>query len=181
MESTSDFYGLYNGYLSSPVIYLVFGFVFLMAIYWNGMRRYSVLKKLNIPGPKPLPYIGNILEIRKHGGIVNYQLECMKKYGKIFAIWTPNLSIVVADPEMLKQIMVKEFENFTNRVTHVQTSQTGLGVASARDENWKRIRHTLTPTFSAAKMKLMVPLMEKASDTLVSKLEGVADSGKSLN
>ena len=69
---------------------------------------------------------------------------------------------------------MKDFENFTNRVIH----RTGKFVFSARDENWKRIRHTLTPTFTAGKMKLMVPLMEKASDTLVTKLESVANTGK---
>ena len=177
MESVQGLYNLYLGHLSNPVISLLLGFLFLTVIYWYGMRRYSILKKLNIPGPKPLPYIGNILEIRKHGGILSFHMNCLKKYGRIFAIWTPNLAIVVADPEMLKQIMVKEFENFTNRFIHLKQPISKKLLFSARDETWRRIRHTLTPTFTALKMKLMVPLMEKASDTLVRKLEGVADTG----
>ena len=51
----------------------------------------------------------------------------------------------------------------------------------AKGGTWKRIRNTLSPTFSAHKMKLMVPLMNEACDLLLKKISEVADSGKSFN
>ena len=180
MESIVNLYHSSCGYLNNPIVSLFLGLSFLVLLYWNGMRRYKVLKDLNLPGPKPLPYVGNTLEIRKYGGILNYQVECMKKYGKIFAIWTPNLSIVVADPEMLKQILVKSFDNFMNRFVARELALGSANMFVARDGNWKRIRSTVTPTFSAQKMKLMRQSFEKASDTLVSKLEKVAGTGTNV-
>ena len=56
-----------------------------------------------------------------------------------------------------------------------------LNIATAKDENWKRIRSTLTPTFSTAKLKQLTELMEVAADTLKNKVKGVADTGKGLS
>ena len=51
----------------------------------------------------------------------------------------------------------------------------------AEREKWKRIRNTLTPAFSALKMKQMVPLMNACCDTLLRKLSEVADKDQSVN
>ena len=45
----------------------------------------------------------------------------------------------------------------------------------AEKDKWKRIRNTLTPAFSALKMKQMIPLMNTCCDNLIKKLSGVAD------
>ena len=107
-------------------------------------------------------------------------LDYLKKYGKVYAVCLGGKpSLVVADPELLKQIMIKDFPNFRNRF---QVQSPGplfnKNLLNAKDETWKRIRNTLTPTFSAGKMKLMVPLIEKSCDTLLEKLEKISDSGK---
>ena len=140
-------------------------------LYWYGTRGFAALKKLNVPGPKPIPFFGNFLEARKYNGFHLMQLDNLKKYGKVHSLCLGGKpSLVVADPELLKQIMIKDFPNFRNRYI-VQRTLRGENVFIAKDETWKRIRNTLTPTFSAGKMKLMVPLIEKSCDTLMDKLK----------
>ena len=47
-----------------------------------------------IPGPKPLPILRNLLELRKNLPRLHLYLEeCHKKYGKIFKLETPGKSI----------------------------------------------------------------------------------------
>ena len=152
----------------------------VLFLYWYGTRGFANLKKLNVPGPKPLPFIGNFLEARKYEGIQLMHLDYVKKYGKVFAICLGEKpSLVVADPELLKQIMIKDFANFRNHFQFIKpTPAFSKNVFNARDDTWKRIRNTLTPTFSAGKMKLMVPLIETSCDTLMEKLEKIADSGE---
>ena len=149
-------------------------------LYWCGTRGFADLKKLNVPGPKPLPFIGNLLETRKYGGMHLMYLDYVYKYGKMFAVCMGSRpSLVVADPELSKQIMIKDFSNFRNRFIPINLHPSfSKSVATARDDTWKRIRNTLTPTFSAGKMKLMVPLIEKSCDTLMRKLEKIVDSGE---
>ena len=150
----------------------------VLCFYWYGTRGFAALKILNVPGPKPIPFFGNFLEARKYNGFHLMQLDYLKKYGKVHSLCIGGKpSLVVADPELLKQIMIKDFPNFRNRYI-VQRSLVGDDVFNAKDENWKRIRNTLTPTFSAGKMKLMVPLIEKSCDTLLEKLKEIADSGE---
>lgn len=152
----------------------------VLFLYWYGTRGFADLKKLNVPGPKPVPFFGNFLETRKYGVLYLMCLDYAKKYGKVFSVCLGGKpTLVVADPEMLKQIMIKDFPNFRNRF---QVEFPGhpfeKNLLEAKDDTWKRIRSTLTPTFSAGKMKLMLPLIEKSCDTLMEKLEKVADSGE---
>ncbi|KAJ7371318.1 Thromboxane-A synthase [Desmophyllum pertusum] len=118
----------------------------VLFLYWCGTRGFADLKKLNVPGPKPVPFLGNFLEARKYNGLHLMYLDYVKKYGKVFAICLGGRpSLVVADPELLKQILIKDFSNFRNRFMPGRAG--GKGVFSARDDTWKRIRNTLTPTF----------------------------------
>ena len=55
-----------------------------------------------------------ILIIIKGNGFQD--LIYMKKYGKVFTLLIGRTeSLVISDPELLKQVMVKDFSAFTNR------------------------------------------------------------------
>ena len=167
-------------FLAHPTVIGSLVLLVVLFLYWYGTRGFAALKILNVPGPKPIPFLGNFLEARKYDGLHLMHLDYLKKYGKVFAISLGGKpSLVVADPELLKQIMIKDFPNFRNRF-RAQTPGPlfNKNLLNARDDTWKRIRNTLTPTFSAGKMKLMVPLIEKSCDTLLEKLEKIADSGR---
>lgn len=67
--------------------------------------------------------------------------------------------IVTKDLDLIKEVMVKQFDNF-----HDHPPQPGLlrrkastprGLLSARGVYWKKIRTTLSPSFSASKMKMV--------------------------
>ena len=164
-----------------PGVFVALLFLAVLFLYWCGTRGFADLKKLNVPGPKPLPFLGNMLEAKKYGGLHLMHLDYFRKYGKVFGICLGGRpSLVVGDPELLKQIMVKDFPSFHNRfqIQPPANKKMAKNVLAARDDTWKRIRNTLTPTFSAGKMKLMVPLIEKSCDTLATKLEKIADTGE---
>ena len=166
-------------FLAHPAAIASFVLLVALFLYWYGTRGFKALKILNVPGPKPIPFFGNLLEARKYGGLHLMQFDYLKKYGKVYTLCLGGQpSLVVADPELLKQIMIKDFPNFRNRYIIQRGGVFDKNVLNARDETWKRIRNTLTPTFSAGKMKLMVPLIEKSCDTLMDKLEEIADSGE---
>ena len=54
-------------------------------------------------------------------------------------------------------------------------------VSVVKGEKWRHIRNTLSPSFSALKMKRMVPLMNQACDTFMTKLEKVTNREESID
>ena len=105
--------------------------------------------------------------------------EYRKLYGKVFHYSVgQETNILVADPELIKLITVKEFDKFRNRNLKRELPHPNrLQMGRAKDQVWKRIRTTLTPTFSASKMKQMVPIIQSSCDVLVSKFRQAAESG----
>uniref|UniRef100_A0A8C6IB06 unspecific monooxygenase n=1 Tax=Mus spicilegus TaxID=10103 RepID=A0A8C6IB06_MUSSI len=87
----------------------------LVLLYRYGTRKHGLFKKQGIPGPKPLPFLGTVLNYYK--GLWKFDMECYKKYGKTWGLFdgqTPLLAIT--DPETIKNVLVKEcFSVFTNR------------------------------------------------------------------
>ena len=173
METTSAY----------PVIVLVSStLLVLLLVFWYGTRGHAILERLNLPGPKPLPCIGNLLEVKTLGGLHSLQLEYMRRYGKIFT-WSLGRepAIVVADPEMLRQILQVHFVNFRNRTKEtVRKVQPSLGemLYEATDEKWSRIRSKMVSVFCEDNIYKVVPLIDEALETFREKLAGVASTGK---
>ncbi|XP_071507570.1 cytochrome P450 3A6-like [Diadema antillarum] len=98
--------------------------------------------------------------------------EFTKKYGKVYGFFMFNKPIyVVSDPEMVREIGVKSFSNFTNHEMFVLKNRPlDKGLSMLQDQHWKDVRNIITPTFSAAKMKKMSGLINECCDYLVKNL-----------
>ncbi|XP_059717829.1 cytochrome P450 3A27-like isoform X1 [Haemorhous mexicanus] len=53
-----------------------------------GIWPYQTFKKLGIPGPRPLPFVGTFLEYWH--GVHNFDQKCFEKYGKIWGFSKEN-------------------------------------------------------------------------------------------
>jgi len=173
----------YTTYCTLPIAFVTAGIVVLVYNFWQAVRNEAIRKKINAPGPRSWPFVGNLLETRKFNGIHLLHFHHIQKYGKVFSICLGRKpTVVIADPDILKQILVKDFWNFRNRFLQVQiNAPIGKSVFFARDEAWKRIRATLSPSFSGKKMKGMVSLIEESHDRLMEKIEKVVGTGESVD
>ncbi|KAM4040323.1 cytochrome P450 3A9-like [Anomaloglossus baeobatrachus] len=162
----------------SPGTWILLAILVLLFILY-GIYPYGIFKKLGIPGPSPLPFIGTFLSYRK--GVAQYDMECFKKYGKLWGLYDGRQPVIaILDPVIIKNILVKEcFTNFTNRRNFGLNGPLDSAITIAEDEQWKRIRTVLSPTFTSGKLKEMFQIMNHYSTTLVRNIQVYVDKDES--
>ncbi|NXW15724.1 CP3A9 protein, partial [Circaetus pectoralis] len=136
-----------------------------------GTWPFGLFKKLGIPGPRPLPFFGTCLEYRK--GFLEFDNECFEKYGEVWGIYDGRQPVLaITDPQIIKSVLVKEcYSTFTNR-RHVELAGVlNNAISLAEDEQWKRIRTVLSPTFTSGKLKEMFPIMKHYGEVLVKNVQ----------
>uniref|UniRef100_A0A669ET90 Thromboxane-A synthase n=1 Tax=Oreochromis niloticus TaxID=8128 RepID=A0A669ET90_ORENI len=173
MQGAGDFLNVFNIEASKISVTLSLLLIFVGLLYWYSVRPFSVLSRCGIKHPKPVPFFGNLFMFQQ----VRYIYAAYFRY---YLGRTP--VVVVADPEMLRQVMVKDFSSFPNRRTFVFAKKPVSDcLLQLKNERWKRVRSVLTPSFSAAKMKEMVPLINTATDALMKNLNVHAESGEAFD
>nr|XP_021330384.1 cytochrome P450 3A56-like isoform X1 [Danio rerio] len=159
--------------LSSLSVTWILVVLVLTLLYMYGVWPHGFFKKLGIPGPRPWPFFGTFLSYTK--GFFNFDMECAKKYGKVWGIYDGRLPILmVTDLEMIKTIMVKEcYSTFTNR-REINVDLAGPladGITAVKDERWKRIRGTLSPYFTSGRLKEIFPIAMTHADRFIKNMQ----------
>ncbi|XP_076657333.1 uncharacterized protein LOC143361644 [Halictus rubicundus] len=73
---------------------------------------------------------------------------------------------LIRDPELIKELGIKQFDHFTDHRTFPDEKVEplfGKNVFSLKGDRWKKMRNTLSPFFTSSKMKFMFGLVSKSS------------------
>lgn len=162
---------------------LVIASVTLFLVHWLLKRRehFNFFKNLGIPGPQPNIIFGNILEVYKKSPAKAYR-EWIDTYGDVVGYFNGYRPVIlVADLELLKEIQIKDFQDFTDRGLLFQAkrppSPHNKSLLQLTSTRWKEVRSVLTPSFTTNKLKMMSPGVIEAVQKLVSKIDRKAESG----
>ncbi|CAG2163113.1 unnamed protein product, partial [Oppiella nova] len=83
--------------------------------------------------------------------------------------------LTVAEPEHVKQILVKDFHKFRNRRDQGGRHPVfSKNMFAARDDDWKRVRAIASPTFTSGKMRKMYPLINHCCEDFINNLDKLA-------
>jgi hypothetical protein len=155
-----------------------------IALYLYFTRNFKFWHKLGIPYIKPTPFVGNLKEcafqkvtIGKHLQHI-YEEHSDKSYVGIFSFDKPIL--LIRDLELVKNILVKDFQYFIDRVISVDEKLEPLSSRSLfviKGQLWRHWRTNLTPVFSSGKMKMMFYLVDKCGKELADCLEKATYKG----
>ena len=164
-------------WISVETIVLLLTVLFLIRFYIH--RKWQVLKKQNIPhNPPSIRKLGNLLEnIKNPNAIFTAQIENKKKFGRICGAYDGlHPRVTIYDPDVLKQIFIKEFSSFSRRSNNfrrINGKELNLGVNIISGEHWKRVRNTLSPSFSSSKMKEMFGIIDGCIDATLNRLSKI--------
>jgi len=139
----------------------------LWALYWYLTMTYDYWKKKGIYYKEPTIIFGNIkdrLLFRKsfHENQRDVYMSFKgHKFAGLFEGRRPRL--IVLDPELIKHIMVRDFQHFVDHPTISirDTPYLEKMLINMKGQQWKSLRALLTPTFSSGKLKVMENLVEQ--------------------
>ena len=127
----------------------------------------------------------HILDVMKE----HYHLFPTESVYGIYSLTKPTL--VIKDPEIVRQIFVKDFNSFTDRDPSDRLDKT-FGtkrdtdtywrhqLTSLSGDKWKDVRSTFSPVFTSGKMKLMMKFIQANSWKLVDEFEKVGADGSDV-
>jgi len=168
-------------WLFSTETWLILGTLCILLWYYISVKH-RVLKDLNIPHDPPgfLGLKGIYKLITDVDVLFKSDLDSKKKHGSVYGSYTfTSPSITIHDLEMLKQIHIKEFAAFPIRskeFTETQGEVMKNVLTAVTGKQWTRCRQVMTPMFSAAKLRHMLPLMDRCSEKLVENMREKSES-----
>lgn len=93
-------------------------------------------------------------------------------------------TVLVRDAEMIKNVLVKDFNYFHDRGFHLEEfveDEPLLGhLFALNGQKWRNLRIKLTPTYTSGKMKMMFPTIAECGVDLIDVLSEAAEVGESF-
>jgi len=157
----------------------------LIGLYFYVTRNFKIWQQLGVPYVKPTPFVGCIKDCVLLKATIGEQLQRIynehndKPYVGIFSFDKP--SLVVRDLELVKNILVKDFQNFMDRIYSIEERFDplfGKITAMLKGQLWRHIRTNLTPVFTSRKMKMMFYLVDTCGKELADCLDKATADGK---
>ncbi|RCN44232.1 unspecific monooxygenase [Ancylostoma caninum] len=140
-------------------------------------------KRQGIPGPTPYIFTGNAREYEK--GLHTLEERWIPEYGKTYGMFLMSSpELVSTDLDILRQVLVKDFDHFTDRTNLLnvdpsdQKSLLATSLVSLKGLHWSNVRSQVAPAFSTGKIKLMIPIFNECSRICTKILDEYEVNGK---
>ena len=147
------------------------------AIYYYFKKSLSYFEDLGIPYLPGWPILGNMgaptFHLKHVSKIVVeiYYVNPEAKYVGAFDFVRP--IFVLRDPELIKNVTMKSFDNFPDHKMFIDESVDplfGSNLFNISGDKWREARALLSPAFTSSKMKAMYELMVECAEDFVKHL-----------
>lgn len=164
---------------------VIFGLLLLIYLYFK--YKFSYWKKRGFPFIQPTNIFGNFKEIILQQTAVGQHFQHMYNLGKgkpyigFYAFGRP--SLLLRDPDLIKLVLVKEFNVFYDRHVYSSKGTDPLGTSNLfmlKGPAWKYLRSKLNPAFTTFRMKQVCSLIEICSNHVTDYLEKTSHLDKPI-
>jgi hypothetical protein len=157
----------------------------LSMLYLYFTRNFNFWKEHGIPYAKPWPFVGNIKDAAFQTLYIGHNLKQIydkhkeKPYVGFFSFDQP--SLLINDMDLIKYIMVKDAQNFIDRVQTADEKAdplTAKAIFAVKNKKWKYIRLGMTKSFTSGKMKKMFCQVDNCAKELTLYLDKKTADGE---
>lgn len=163
-----------------PTVFILLATLFFSSyIYWFFSKKFKYWKDRNVPHIEPGIPFGNTLDL--YTGKVtfgelfsNCYLELKKrgeKHGGVYYLWKP--VYVPVDPEIIKKIMISDFDNFPNHGMYLNPEYDPLSnhIFNMENARWRTLRSKMPVAFTTTRMRKNLSIMVSLSEQFHKNLE----------
>ncbi|KAK7801151.1 hypothetical protein U0070_007065 [Myodes glareolus] len=115
----------------------------LMLAWWGWLVRRAQLQRGLPPGPKPLPLLGNLLQLQS-GHLDRVLMELSSHWGPVFTVWLgPRPAVVLCGYKALRDALVLQADAFSGRgaMAVFERFTHGNGIVFSNGPRWKTLRN----------------------------------------
>ena len=156
-------------------MFILLGFLICVVIYFI-YHRFQYFAKRSIPSP-PIPSIvfGHLKDLWSAKSYSEQLRQWTREYGSIYGLFEGIRPVyVISDIKLIEEIFVTQFSRFYSRRITLANRILGkenFNVLSANISSlWKKQRKILSPTFSAVKMKRLLPTVQTCINVFIDRL-----------
>lgn len=149
--------------------------------------EYQFFEKHGFSYVKPTFPIGSIKNVGQTEHLCDFsrrEYENHKNKGPAFGVFMiMRKSLFITDPDLIKDILVKHFDNFHQRGVDIDFKNDPLSgnLFFLDGQDWKNMRAKLSPTFTSGRIKMMFPIVSETADGMVEYLMPYVEEDESLN
>lgn len=153
-------------------------------IYYANKYFFNYWKRLGISQDEPTFLVGDIAGVfmgRKCLGETFSDFYNRFKQNKIHGLYfSYRPTLIVNDPEVVQEVMIKEFTSFHDRGLFIdgKVDPLGMHLFLLSGQKWRDLRVKLSPTFTSGKLKSMYPIIRDCAKTLQDYLTKNTQNGK---
>ncbi|XP_026474278.1 cytochrome P450 9e2-like [Ctenocephalides felis] len=166
---------------------VVGGLILGVLLYVAGTWNYKYFEKLGIPYVKPVPWLGNMTSfVFRQTSLMDFIANLHKAFPdrKFIGVYEfRNPIVLVNDPELIKQITVKDFDHFIDHRFTIDPNvepMFGRNLVSIKGNKWREMRATLSPAFTGSKMRNMFVLVTECAEELIKYLNSLESKDRTI-
>ncbi|ERL91728.1 cytochrome P450 9e2 [Dendroctonus ponderosae] len=153
------------------MIWLIAAGVVAFFLWYSFIWPLNHFTRLGVKQTKPWPLFGDswpsifkVKSVSEHISWI-YNMHPDTRYTGFFQFATP--SIMLRDPQLIKQITVKDFDHFTDHRKIVEPESDPIwsgNLFALRGAKWREMRATLSGSFTSSKMKHMFDVINETAE-----------------
>lgn len=135
-------------------------------------RRYTFWSSQGMPGPRPVPLLGNMWDYRKKT-MKDVDIMRNQMYGDVYGTYNgTNLVLNVCSPELIKKTLIADFRTFSGR-NPPNDHLMRQNLVGQNGKEWKEQRTIISQSFTSGKMKRMLPLMYECCESFCQAIDAI--------
>ncbi|GJQ86415.1 hypothetical protein Trydic_g10324 [Trypoxylus dichotomus] len=157
--------------LATVFVLILTAFIVWLVYYYRKVQYFERYLK-NVPGPSPLPLVGNAMEFPSPTAFLPKLMEYGAKYKGNYKVYLGSQPyLIILNPKDMEILMNHQSALKKSDLYNYMRNWLGAGLLTAHGDRWRKHRKIITPAFHFQILEEFIDVFNNQSEVLVSILK----------